>query len=291
MRVQPAEGPRFITELQRAVWESIEWRETPQGPTIIGGEAFVFVHGFNNTFEDAARRTAQIAKDINFRGAPIMYSWPSASSGTLRGYQDDGQSIADSEEPFLAFLAGVAKQSGARRVHVVAHSMGNRLVSETLRKLSFPMSTGELPRFNQVVLTAPDIDADYFRTAIAPRLVQTADRVTIYSSSRDIALRASSWVNRIGRRRLGEAGAELTTFPDLRSIEVIDASQVDTGLFTLRHSYHSDSPTILADLKGVLSGYAPGERSLESLWGTLAWRFRPSSSRSDIQPAGHTVVR
>lgn len=40
-------------------------------------EAFVFIHGYNVTFESAARRTAQLAFDLGFDGAPIFYSWPS----------------------------------------------------------------------------------------------------------------------------------------------------------------------------------------------------------------------
>jgi esterase/lipase superfamily enzyme len=283
--VWPASGPEFITALQRAVWDSIEWR----GEQILGGEAFVFVHGYNNSFEDAARRTAQIAKDLSFRGAPVMYSWPSRQSASLRGYQDDSDAIGWSEEHFLSFMAGVARESGARRIHVIAHSMGNRLVTETLRKLSYHFRSGQLPRLNQVVLTAPDVDAEYFRTAIAPRIVQTAERVTIYSSNRDLALKASSVINQFGKRRLGEAGEELTVFPEFRSIEVVDASTVDTELFSLNHSYHADSATVLDDIARVLEGYAPGERGLQSLMGALAWRIRHLGQ--SIRQAGHTVIR
>lgn len=286
LRVQPAPGPQFITELQRAVWNSIEWRG---GKSITGGEVLVFVHGFNSSFEDAARRTAQIAKDVNFRGPPVMYSWPSQGSGSLKGYQADSQHVGWSEEHFLSFMAGVARESGARRIHVVAHSMGNRLVTETLRKLSYHFASGQLPRLNQLVLTAPDIDADYFQTAIAPRITQTADRITIYSSSRDLALKASSFANQLGKRRLGEAGQELTTFPEFRNIEVIDASTVETDLFAFNHSYHADSTSVLHDIEQVLLGTAPGERGLQSLLGTLAWKIRgvPQS----IRQAGHAVLR
>jgi esterase/lipase superfamily enzyme len=286
LRVQPTSGPAFITELQRAVWNSIEWRN---GHSIIGGEALIFIHGFNNSFEDAARRTAQIVRDVGFRGAPVMYSWPSQGSGSLRGYQADAERVGWSEDHFLNFVAGVARESGARRIHVVAHSMGNRLLTETLRKLSYHFSSGQLPRFNQVVLTAPDIDAEYFRTAIAPRIAQTADRITIYSSSRDLALKASSYANQLGKRRLGEAGQELSTFPEYRNIEVVDASTVDTDLFAFNHSYHADSTSVLHDIEQVLLGAAPGERGLQSLLDTMAWRIRgvPQS----IRQAGHTVIR
>ena len=42
-----------------------------------GEGAILFVHGFNVTFDDAARQTAQIAYDLRFHGSPVFYSWPS----------------------------------------------------------------------------------------------------------------------------------------------------------------------------------------------------------------------
>src|SRR5690606_26247285 len=42
--------------------------------------AFVFVHGFNVPFNEAAQRTAQMAYDMDFDGLPILYSWPSRAS-------------------------------------------------------------------------------------------------------------------------------------------------------------------------------------------------------------------
>ena len=37
-------------------------------------QAFVFIHGFNTSFNAAAFRTAQIAHDLNFPGAPLFFS-------------------------------------------------------------------------------------------------------------------------------------------------------------------------------------------------------------------------
>jgi esterase/lipase superfamily enzyme len=50
-------------------------------------EALVFVHGFNVSFRDAARRTAQITYDLGFDGAPILYSWPSRGELSEAGYR------------------------------------------------------------------------------------------------------------------------------------------------------------------------------------------------------------
>lgn len=54
-------------------------------------QAFIFVHGYNVSFEDAARRTAQIAYDLGFDGAPMFYSWPSA--GKALGYPSDEDNV------------------------------------------------------------------------------------------------------------------------------------------------------------------------------------------------------
>ena len=40
----------------------------------------VFVHGYNVSFDDAARRAAQISYDIGFTGQPMAFSWPSRAA-------------------------------------------------------------------------------------------------------------------------------------------------------------------------------------------------------------------
>ena len=54
-------------------------------------DAFVFIHGYNVTFANAIMRTAQIAHDVGFKGAPILYSWPSA--GRTDDYLRDEDSV------------------------------------------------------------------------------------------------------------------------------------------------------------------------------------------------------
>ena len=87
-------------------------------------EAFVFVHGFNVTFEDAARRTAQLAYDLGFKGAPILYSWP--SKGSLFSYAADEATIDWTVPHLKEFLEEIAFKSGAEVLHIIAQSMGNR---------------------------------------------------------------------------------------------------------------------------------------------------------------------
>jgi esterase/lipase superfamily enzyme len=289
LRVLKQSRGQFLSALQQEVWSSMALVETPDGPALSGGEVFVFVHGYNTTFEDAARRTAQIAYDLKFAGAPVMYSWPSQAKSSLEAYRADGQMAGWSEEHLIDFVTTLARESGARRIHLIAHSMGNRIVSAALRRLVEQCASGRLPRFNEVILSAPDIDADYFKTAIAPRMVHSADRITIYSSSRDYALKISSFFNPLARRRLGEAGSELTVFPEYPNIDVIDATEVDTDLFALNHSYHADSPTILGDMQLLLQGYTTQERGLAATLNRLAWQIRNATRQ--LSEDGRPAVR
>jgi hypothetical protein len=95
-------------------------------------EALLFVHGYNVTFADAARRAAQIAYDLQFDGLPMLYSWPSEGA-TLR-YPTDADNSLWTRPHFADFLRLALSRLGARRLHLLAHSMGNRVVTPRPRR-------------------------------------------------------------------------------------------------------------------------------------------------------------
>lgn len=201
-------------------------------------EVFIFVHGYNVTFEAAARRTAQIAHDVQFAGAPIFFSWP--SQGGLLKYAVDENNAQWTVPNLKRFLLDVVHRSGAQSVNLIAHSMGNRALTMALRELHLELA-GESTLFNQIILAAPDVDAEIFRRDLAPALVRSAQRVTLYASSNDQALIASRKVH--GYARAGESGPGLVVLP---GIETIDVSQLDTSF--LGHSYYGSSNPILTDI-------------------------------------------
>jgi len=227
--------------------------------------AFVFVHGYNVTFEDAARRTAQLAYDLQFTGAPILYSWP--SKGSLLGYFADEASVQYTETHLTEFLRLVREQSGAEIVHLIGHSMGNRALTAALREIG--RDSGG-PVFNQIALVAPDIDADYFRNAIAPQIVPAGRRLTLYASATDEALAASHKAH--DAPRAGDAGEVPVIVP---GIDTIDVTGLDTSL--LGHSYFAENESVIADLIKLLSGDTPpaGRSGLQQVTvGSLVyWRF------------------
>ncbi|HXV23238.1 MAG TPA: alpha/beta fold hydrolase, partial [Alphaproteobacteria bacterium] len=232
-------------------------------------DAFVFIHGYNVSFEDAARRTGQIAYDLNFQGAPILYSWP--SRGELDDYPTDLNNAEWTVPHLQQFLSDLRERSGAQKIHLIAHSMGNKPLVSALAAMVGDPDAGDAAVFNQVLLTAPDIDADIFRT-IAEQVVVAANRVTLYASQRDKALQIARQFH--GLPRAGDASEGLVI---VDGIDTIEASAVDTSL--VGHSYYGDNRSVLSDIFAILKTQAsPMERfGLRPAFyqGKRYWIFRP----------------
>lgn len=212
---------------------------------------FVFVHGYNVSFEKAALRTAQIHYDLKFAGVPMFYSWPSRA--TVRGYPYDRNVIDVGRVQLKNFLLDTVRRTDAKRIHVIAHSMGADAVSRAIQEMD-----GEGKIFDQIVLAAPDVDADVFREQIAPRMQKLANRTTVYCSRNDLALHASYAFN--DSVRLGDSSRGIFV---LEGLDTIDASDIDTDL--LGHSYFGDCNTLLADVGQLLDkNLSPLERKLSS---------------------------
>jgi len=215
------------------------------------GDLLVFIHGYNVDFQSAIRRTAQIAIDLPFEGVPVCYSWP--SQGTLMGYPIDESNAEWTETHLRDFLVELVRESGARSINVVAHSMGNRPMTAAMRQIYWEIDALNAPLFDRIVLAAPDVDADRFRRDLAPALFNIANQVTLYASSSDQALIASKQVH--GYPRAGESGPNVVVVP---GVETIDVSGIDLSL--LGHSYYGDNESMLHDLYEVVRSRLPAPR-------------------------------
>ena len=208
-------------------------------------EAFVFIHGYNVSFQDAARRTAQMAFDLGFVGAPIFYSWPSA--GNFWQYTRDETNVEWTIPHLKAFLTDLAARVSATTIHLIAHSMGNRALARALEQMA---GAGEANvAFRHIILTAPDIDADTFRT-LAAAMRPVATSVTMYSSHLDKALMASKRFH--GYPRAGEV------ILIVGGVDTIDASAVNTSF--LGHSHFGESRSVIEDIYWLLRNQPPENR-------------------------------
>ena len=238
------EQPEFIDALRRRVARSQS------------GELLLLIHGYNATFEEAVLRAAQIAYDIEFQGVPIVYSWP--AQGKTLSYTVDQINAAWTRPHLVEFLRMLVGKSGARKIHLLGHSLGNRVLSDALVEFVRDHEPMPAPIFGQIILAAPDIDAEIFARDAAPHLVKCSERITVYASSKDRAMAGSRTLHRYPR--LGEAGERLTLFRDFKRIEVVDATGARETV--LGHTYFSVSPRFLDDLRGVLAGKEPIDRDL-----------------------------
>ena len=203
----------------------------------------IYVHGYNMGFAETAMRTAQLAYDLDFPGLPFFFSWPSLAQVT--GYLRDGESAQLSEDAFDQLLDDLARLP-AGEIYVIAHSMGSRLVSQALRsRVNNGKSTA---RLRELLLAAPDINADLFRRTIAPKLqAMQGTQTTVYASSSDLALMASKAVH--GYRRVGETAGGVFVYP---GFDTVDASAASLAMRAFGHSYLTDSAAVLKDIKSLL---------------------------------------
>ena len=228
-------------------------------------DALVFIHGFNVAFEDAVFRTAQMAHDLDFKGAPILYSWPSNTGENPIGYNRAQENNEWTAAHLDYFLRDVTAKTGATRIHVVAHSMGNRALVNALAR--WPAS--ETKKFNQIVLTAPDMDADIF-AQLAAAVTRAGERTTLYASASDKALLVSKQLN--GYRRAGDVGPGIVVIP---GIDTVDVTAIDSNF--IGHYYYGDNRSVISDLYLLLTkGLPPPNRPFLRQDGTapnLFWKF------------------
>lgn len=248
----------FISTLHNSVANSNE-------PDLI-----LFIHGYNTSFADAAKRTAQIAYDLQFPGPAVLYSWP--SEARFEGYTTDENNSEWTTSHFEEFLQLLLTAVGARKVNTIAHSMGNRILMRAMHQLNYANLPKGAAKLRNVIFAAPDIDADMFKQ-FAKKFNDKAEHLTLYASSKDKALEASKLVHG-GYPRAGDSGKNLVIIDGL---DTIDASLVDTSL--LGHSYFGDNRSIISDIFYLIRhNLPPNQRSgLKStaVQNLYYWLFQP----------------
>lgn len=220
--------------------------------------ALVFVHGYQTQFDNAIYRTAQITYDMDFDGAPFLYSWP--SGGTLQGYTYDRESAAQAEPYLREFLTMVAEESGAKSVSVIAHSMGNQVTLRVLQDLR--RSLPDELKLSQLILAAPDVDRDSFENIVGS-IIGIANGITLYSAANDKALAISRRVNG-GVPRAGDVPVEGPLI--VSGVDTIDATATSMDSIGINHSGYAESNALLQDISLLIrTGQRPPEARLPTL--------------------------
>jgi esterase/lipase superfamily enzyme len=202
-----------------------------------GQSMFVFVHGAMTSFDTAVARTAQILLDTGFPGCAVAFSW--TSQANPRHYKGDFERLRDSASSLGDLLLELRASHPAATIHVISHSMGAHAAAEAIALHGAALGVSE------ILLSAPDIsDIDYGR--LAPLMVASTRRVTVYANPKDNALKLAN--EQAGYDRVGQ-DVTLAIHDD---VEAIDTSAVGDGTIW-QHANMFRKP-IMADVRGIMDG-------------------------------------
>jgi esterase/lipase superfamily enzyme len=270
-------------------------------------DVLVFIHGFNVSFQDAAIRAAQIGYDLRGPASvTALYSWPSSPRNSQLvtlplGYTADEASIEASEQYLADFLIGLARGLGPKkRVHIIAHSMGNRGLLRGLFGAVTQAEAKSRVRFGKIFLAAPDVDVDVFKR-LAKVYPRVSERTTLYVSKRDEALGLSHVVH--GYPRAGNMIPPIVSV----GIDTVDASNVatnflgqigaDTSEVYLNHSTYAKSAPLLCDIRLALDGQLAGSDqrnylvARDSTEGTVRYWEMPRAISPNVACLDQRVAR
>jgi esterase/lipase superfamily enzyme len=257
-------------------------------------EVLLFVHGYANTFQDAAFSMADLCHFFGREFVCAIFTWPAGGSrGMMAGYNVDRESGEFAVQHLKQTVRMISQTPGVERVHLLAHSRGTDVLASALRELNIEAytegsSVGERFRVKNIVLLAPDIDADVaaakifgvvsdpdlpFGAAPSPRGVfpPPGVHITSYVSHRDKALTLSQTL--FGSvLRLGRLDVALLTKEQAAKAKglayLVDFIEVQGTPGFLGHSYFTSDPDVSSDLIAMiryrLAPGAPG-RPLEEI--------------------------
>ena len=218
--------------------------------------ALIFVHGYNTSFEDALYRNAQIVWDLRYDGLSVLYSW--ASWGDALQYLYDRESAFIGRDGFIEVLRILKEKHGIETVNVIAHSMGNQVVLDSLSsyaRTSNPAKIGEL------ILAAPDVDRDMF-VRLVPDVQKVVKGITLYASSTDKALSLSRGL--AGVVRAGDIGPDGPII--LENVQTIDVTAMGEEMFGLNHNVFAASRNLIEDIAQLLTrGLRPPDQRLRQI--------------------------
>lgn len=232
----------FFGEIHASMQDARDAGEVPH--------ALIYLHGFNVSFEEAAIRAAQIGYDLKVTGATAFFSWP--SRGSVSAYLADEATIEASEKAITEFLEDFTQNCGAEKVHVIAHSMGNRGLLRALQRIAAADESRSSWKLCQVFLAAPDIDRDLFLD-LAHLYPAFAERTTLYASPADLPVHLSAKLHDAPR------AGYFTPYTVAPGIDTVEVPDFDIDL--LGHAYFAQADALLHDIFDLIrDGRPPGKR-------------------------------
>jgi esterase/lipase superfamily enzyme len=246
-------------------------------------DAYIYVHGYHNTFEDAAFALAELWHFFGREGLPIVYTWPAGHPGIF-GYTYDRESSEFTVFHLKQLIKWLAEQPKIENIHLIAHSRGTDVAVSAFRELViWARGAGLDPRehfkIKNFVLAAADMDVQVISQRIAAeRLALAVDQATLYTSPGDKAIGIAEWLFASPRGRVGTLEIDELTEEEIgrmkanaARVTVVNFEGESTGY---GHDYFRTNPAVSSDIVlKIRYGLKPGEagRPLEYI-GLNFWR-------------------
>jgi esterase/lipase superfamily enzyme len=244
-------------------------------------DLLLYIHGFNTSFRHAILTATQLKHDTEFAGRVAIFTWPSdrrSGENLLTGYRSCEVRAAKSVQPLSELLTALVARKSPEgkhtRLHVIAHSLGNRLLLAAVHQLVTDRRIKPSQKvFSNVVLAAADVDWPTFASQ-APSLVSCSERISYYYSTEDFPLKLSKSLH--GNRP--PIGLCPLFHPHVDTINADNVNQLSVGF---GHRYFSSSNPMLVDLSLlVVGGLAPNKRqpplgNRQAIGPYLHWEFVP----------------
>jgi esterase/lipase superfamily enzyme len=246
-------------------------------------DVYIYVHGYHNTFEDAAFALAELWHFFGRQGLPIIYTWPAGYPGIF-GYTYDRESSEFTVFHLKQVIKWLSDQPEVENIHLIAHSRGTDVALSAFRELVIwargaGISAREQFKIKNFIFAAPDLDVQVISQRFgAEQLALELDQGTLYSSPGDEAIGFAETLFASPRGRLGTLAitelneAEIARMKaNAARITVVNFEGKSTGY---GHSYFRTNPAVSSDLVLMIRyGFKPGDagRPLEHI-GLNFWR-------------------
>lgn len=257
-------------------------------------EVFIFVHGYHNSFDDAAFAMAEMWHFLGRIGIPLIYTWPAGYPGPF-GYTYDRESSEFTVYHLREVLELLAGMPEVEKIHLIAHSRGTDVALNAVRELAIEAKAAgidprEKLKIHNLILAAPDLDlAVAGQRIVGDQLALSVHRFTVYASPNDKAIGIAAKLFASPRGRLGTLGLE--ELPDLvgaaleysgANLAIVNFEGYKEMAFAhggdrVGHSYFRNAPTVSSDVVLMLrDDLDPGTagRPLDSI-GRKFWRVTP----------------
>ena len=245
-------------------------------------DIFIYVHGYKVIFENPLLVSSELWHFLGNEGAFVAFSWPSTPKRLA--YFKDVETAKVSAWGLRKLIEYLARNTSANRIHIVGFSAGTRVVMNTLYELALihtDSTDDEIRRatkLGNVILVGSDVDTGLFASEVLDGLLRVQERLTLYTSPSDKALKVSEKVfahRRMGEIQPGTLDPRMRDFaaatPELALINIAGAEGFDTDN---GHAYFRKSPWVSSDVLMTLRyGLAPADRGLVKKDDSPIWGF------------------